>query len=259
MAESVLFATVFLTGLTVGSFLNVVIHRGPAMWGLVDEPPRGDLVAPRSYCPACKVPLTVANLIPLVSFFAQRGRCARCQAPISVRYPVVEALGAASAVLSVLIFGWTLAALAAAIFALALIALAFIDFETGYLPDAITFPLIGAGLAANAAALFTPFRDALIGAVAGYLVFWSVSAVYARLRKRDGLGLGDAKLLSAIGAWTGWFYLPQVILIAALGTLAVIVVRRGVKADDEIPFGPGLCAAGFVVLFFRDRLLFSGL
>lgn len=255
MAESVFFATVFLAGLTAGSFLNVVIHRGPAMWGLVDEPGRGDLAAPRSYCPACKAPLTLANLVPLASFVAQRGRCTRCRAPISVRYPVVEALGAASALVSVLIFGWTLAALAAAIFALALIALAFIDFETGYLPDAITLPLTAAGLAANAAALFTPFRDALIGAVAGYLAFWSVSAVYARLRKREGLGLGDAKLLAAIGAWTGWIALPPVIFVAALGTLAVMAMRGSLRTGDAAPFGPGLCIAGFLALFFGERVL----
>jgi leader peptidase (prepilin peptidase)/N-methyltransferase len=253
MAESVLFATVFFVGLTVGSFLNVVIHRGPVLWGLVDGPTRGDLVAPRSYCPSCKTPLRIANLIPVLSYFAQRGRCARCDARISARYPIVETFGAASAVLAVLMFGWTPAALAAAIFAFALIPLAVIDLETGYLPDAITLPLIGAGLAANAAELFTPLRDAVIGAAAGFTAFWAIGVIYERLRKRDGLGLGDAKLLAAIGAWTGWAHLPIVILIAALGTLGVIAVRQGMKADDAIPFGPGLCAAGFLALYFGDR------
>jgi leader peptidase (prepilin peptidase)/N-methyltransferase len=244
-----------LAGLTTGSFLNVVIHRGPAMWGLVDAPARGDLVAPRSYCPACKTQLSIANLIPLVSYLAQRGKCARCGARISRRYPIVEALGGASALLAVWAFGWTPAALAAALFAFALIALAFIDLETGYLPDAIALPLVGAGLAANAAGLFAPFRDALIGAGAGYAAFWLVGAVYGRLRQREGLGRGDAKLLAAIGAWTGWSYLPLVVLFAAVGTLVAISVKRGVKADDAIPFGPGLCGAGFLALFFADRVL----
>lgn len=255
MAESVVFATIFLAGLAAGSFLNVVIHRGPQMWGLVDGPPRGDLVSPRSYCPQCGTPLTVANLIPLASYLAQRGKCAKCGAPISARYPIVEALGGAGALLSVAMFGWTLAALAASIFALALIALAFIDAETGYLPDAITLPLIGLGAAANAAGFFAPVRDSLIGAAAGFALFWAISVFYARVRKREGLGLGDAKLLAAIGAWTGWIYLPLVIFIAALGTLAVLATRRGVKAGDAIPFGPGLCAAGFFALFFGERLI----
>lgn len=255
MAESVVYATIFLAGLTIGSFLNVVIHRGPAMWGLVDGPNRGDLVAPRSYCPKCETPLAAMNLIPLLSYFAQRGRCARCGAQISARYPIVEAMGGASALLAVLLFGLSPAALAAAIFGFALIALAFIDAETGYLPDAITLPLMGAGLAANAASNFAPFLDALIGAAAGFVLFWMIGEIYARIRKRDGLGLGDAKLLAAVGAWTGWQMLPVVVFAAALGTLAFIALRRGAKPDDAIPFGPGLCAAGFLALFFGGQLL----
>lgn len=254
MAESVVYVTIFFAGLAAGSFLNVVIHRGPAMWGLIDGGPRGDLIAPRSYCPKCEAPLTAANLIPLVSYLVRRGKCARCGAGISARYPIVEAMGGASALMAVAAFGLTPAALAASIFALALIALAFIDAETGYLPDAITLPLIGAGLAVNAASLFAPFLDALIGAATGFVLFWAIAAFYARVRKRDGLGLGDAKLLAAIGAWTGWPLLPVVVFIAALGTLIFIALRRGMKADQAIAFGPGLCAAGFFALFFGERL-----
>lgn len=225
------------------------------MWGLIDGQPRGDLVAPRSYCPNCKSPLTAAHLIPVASYVAQRGRCAACGAKISPRYPLVEALGGGAALISVLQFGLTPAALAAALFAFALIALAFIDAETGYLPDALTLPLIGAGIAVNAVELFATVGDALIGVITGFVVFWAIGAFYARIRKRAGLGLGDAKLLAAIGAWTGWIYLPLVIFLAALGTLAAIALRRGVKADDAVPFGPGLCAAGFIALFFGERAL----
>ena len=255
MAESVVCATIFIVGLTVGSFLNVVIHRGPSMWGLVDGAGRGDFIAPRSYCPKCQATLSAANLIPLLSYLAQRGRCSRCGAPISVRYPVVEAMGGASALLAAALFGAAPAAIAASIFGFALIALAFIDAETGYLPDAITLPLIGAGIAANAASLFVPLADALIGAAAGFVLFYAIGEIYARLRKRDGLGLGDAKLLAAIGAWTGWPLLPAVVFLAALGTLAFVAARRAARPDEAIPFGPGLCAAGFVALFFGERLL----
>lgn len=255
MAESVVYATFFIAGLVVGSFLNVVIHRGPAMWGLVDGPARGDFIAPRSYCPACKAPLTAVNLVPLLSYLAQRGRCARCRARISARYPVVEAMGGAGALLAAVLFGPAPAAIAASVFAFALIALAFIDAETGYLPDAITLPLAGAGIAANAVPFFAPLQDAAIGAAAGFIFFWAIGEIYTRLRKRDGLGLGDAKLLAAIGAWTGWQLLPAVVFLAALGTLAVIALRRGVQSDDAIPFGPGLCAAGFLALFFGEPLL----
>lgn len=248
-------ATVLLAGLTAGSFLNLVIHRGPVMWKLVDAPARGDLIRPRSYCPKCRTPLRFPNLLPIASYVLQKGRCAACGASISARYPVVEAMAGASTLLSVSAFGLSLAALAATVFALALIALAFIDAETGFLPDAITLPLLSAGLAANAVSLFARPLDALIGAVAGFFAFWAIGLAYRRLRRRDGLGLGDAKLLAAIGAWTGWVYLPLVIFTAAVMTLVVAVARRTTKKTDEIPFGPGLCAAGFAALFFGERLV----
>ncbi|MFN3960109.1 MAG: prepilin peptidase [Parvularculaceae bacterium] len=258
MAESVSFATVFIAGAAVGSFLNVVIFRGPAMWGLVDAPPRGDLVAPRSYCPACKAPLAFWNLVPLASYFLQRGRCAACGAPIAVRYPLVELLAGVTAIIALILFGWTLSALLAAVFAMALIALAFIDLETGYLPDAITLPLIALGLSANFFGVFVTPAGAVIGAAAGFFVFWAIGAAYNQLRGRDGLGLGDAKLLAAIGAWTGWTLLPLVIFIAAAMTLAFAALRGLATSDKALPFGPGLCAAGFIALFFGERIL-SGL
>ena len=254
MAESVLFATVFFAGITVGSFLNVVIHRGPVMWGLVDAPARGDLLAPRSYCPSCSVPLGVRNLVPLVSFLAQRGKCASCSERISWRYPVVETLGGASAVLSVAVFGWTAAAAFAAFAAFGLIALAAIDLETGYLPDALTIPLVMLGIGVNTFATFATLPDALFGAAAGFLAFWAIGALYRQIRNREGLGLGDAKLLGAIGAWTGWVSLPLVTFVAAAATLAAAFARGDVAKGEAIPFGPGLCLAGFVTLFFGDRL-----
>lgn len=226
------------------------------MWGLIDDTARGDLMAPRSYCPACKTKLSALNLIPLASYIALRGRCSSCGAEIPIRYPVVEAMGGAGVVLSFIAFGLTPAAIVASVFALALIALAFIDLETGYLPDAITLPLIALGLVANAFGLFTTPLDALIGAVAGYALFWAIGALYQRVRHREGLGLGDAKLLAAIGASTGWMSLPIVIFIAAIGTLAVVALSGGgAHRDREIPFGPGLCAAGFAALFLGPRLL----
>lgn len=258
MGDGLFLGLVFLAGLTVGSFLNVVIHRGPSMWGLLDEAPRGDLVRPGSYCPSCRMPLRFCNLIPLASFLWQRGRCAACGAPISRRYPLVELLGGAGAVLSVIVFGWTLAAAFAAIAAFALITLAFIDLETGYLPDALTLPLAALGLGVNAFGAFVPIVDALIGAAAGFLVFWAIGAVYRSMRKREGLGLGDAKLLAAIGAWTGWALLPIVIFVAAALTLAVAALRGRASAEEALPFGPGLCAAGVAAIFAGGRLL-SGL
>jgi leader peptidase (prepilin peptidase)/N-methyltransferase len=251
-----------LLGLIGGSFLNVVIFRGPSIWGLVDGATRGTLAAPGSYCPACRAAIPAHRLIPLVSYFLQRGRCAECGAAISPRYPAVEALGAIVALSSLAAFGATWAALAAAFFGFALIALAFIDLESGYLPDAITLPLIVAGLAANGLNLFTPFREAAIGAAAGYLAFRAIGVAFEKLRGKEGLGQGDAKLLAAIGAWGGWTVLPFVVLAGAVVTLAAVIAQRlrGKQApmDEPIPFGPGLCAAGFIALLLIPRFL-SGL
>ncbi|NWG91814.1 MAG: prepilin peptidase [Parvularculaceae bacterium] len=235
-------------GLLIGSFLNVVIHRGPSLWGLVEGENRGTLVSPRSYCPACKAPIPASGLIPIVSFLLQRGRCRNCAAMISPRYPIVEALGGLVALTAVAASGWALAALALAAFGFSLLALAFIDLETGYLPDAITLPLIAAGLGANAFALFVPFTDAVIGAAAGYAALQGVALAYKRLRGRDGMGEGDAKLLAAIGAFGGWTILPFVVFAGAAGTLAVAILRKTAALNEPLPFGPGLCAAGFLVV-----------
>lgn len=259
MAEGVVFATIFLAGLAAGSFLNVVIHRGPVLWGLIDQPTRGDLATPRSYCPACRTRLSAVNLIPLVSYAVQRGRCTTCGAKISPRYPIVEFMGGASALLAVTIFGLTPAAALATIFMLALIALAFIDLETGYLPDAITLPLVALGLVANFFGSFASLATAASGAAAGYVIFGLISLAYRRLRSREGLGLGDAKLLAAIGAWTGWMGLPFVVFFAALVTLATMgamaLIERRTAYDQPVPFGPGLCAAGAATLLFSERLI----
>ena len=251
-----------LVGVIVGSFLNVVIYRGPHLWGLVDGELRGGLASPQSYCPSCRTPIPPWRLIPVVSYIVQRGRCATCSRPISLRYPIVEILGALIATASLGAFGVSPAALAICVFGWALIALAFIDLETGYLPDAVTIPLIFVGLATNSFGAVVPFAASLSGAVAGFVAFWLIGAVFKALRGKDGLGHGDKKLLAAIGAWGGWMMLPAVVLIGALATLGAIGVSkfRGetISTDAPVPFGPGLCAAGFTCLL-TGRWLFSGL
>lgn len=251
LTPGVLWFAAPVLGLIAGSFLNVVIYRGPSQWGLVDGTSRGTIAAPRSYCPACRAPIPAYRLIPLVSYLQQRGRCAACGATISLRYPVVEGLGALIALAALAAFGPTGAAFAAAIFGYALVTLAFIDLETGFLPDAITLPLIAAGLLANTARLFTSLGDAAIGAAAAYLAFRSIGIAFEKLRGKEGLGQGDAKLLAAIGAWGGWAPLPVVVAIGAIVTLGYYGARfpfKKIPMDKQIPFGPGLCAAGFIVL-----------
>ena len=262
-----------LIGLCVGSFLNVVIHRLPKMldrgWRaqcaeLSGEPasdlPAYNLMVPRSQCPDCGHPISALENVPVISFLFLRGRCAACHAPISARYPLVELLTCAITGAAILRFGPTLVAVAACLLLWSLIALTFIDFDTQLLPDNITLPLAWAGLLANVAGLMpgVSLRDAVIGAIAGYLALWSVYWLLKLIRGKEGMGYGDFKLLAALGAWLGWQMLPLIVLLSSVvGALIGIglVVFKG--RDHQIPlaFGPYLAIAGAIALFFGKPLM----
>lgn len=179
-----------------------------------------------------------------------RGRCADCGERISARYPLVELAAALHGLVAAIIFGATPAALLLAFFGWTLLALAVIDFETGYLPDWLTGSLALVGLAANAFSIFAPPLDAVIGAIAGGAVFWAIGAIWRRWRGVDALGLGDAKLLAALGAWMGWTALPIIVLVGSLASLGVVLLPliKGAKINttDAVPFGPGLAFGGYV-------------
>ena len=270
------FPALFVTAVTVmslaiGSFLNVVIHRLPKMlerqWRdelselngqEVAAGPRYNLMVPRSACPACGHAIGALENVPLISYFALRGKCAGCKARISPRYPLVEAL---TGVLSGYIawrYGFTWQTLALLVFVWAMIALAFIDLDTFYLPDDITLPLVWAGLLANMGGLFVDLQSAVIGAIAGYLALWIVFWGYKLATGKDGMGYGDFKLLAAIGAWLGWKMLPVVILLSSLvgaivGISLIVFARHG--RNVPIPFGPYLVLGGLIALFWGDQLL----
>jgi leader peptidase (prepilin peptidase) / N-methyltransferase len=181
-----------------------------------------------------------------------RGRCSACKARISPRYPFVETL---TGVLSGYIawrFGFSAAALGALLFCWAMVALAFIDLDTFYLPDNITLLLLWTGLVFNLSGVFTDLRSAVIGAASGYLVLWSVFWLYKIATGKEGMGYGDFKLLAAIGAWLGWKMLPMVILLssfvgAAVGIGLIVFTRH--EREMPIPFGPYLAVAGLIALF----------
>jgi leader peptidase (prepilin peptidase)/N-methyltransferase len=261
-------------GLCVGSFLNVVIHRLPKMldrgWRAqcaelsgesAPEEPAYNLVVPRSQCPACGHRITALENIPVLSFLVLHGHCSACGTSISPRYPLVEILTAALTTAAVLRFGATATALAACILVWSLIALTFIDFDTQLLPDNITLPLAWVGLLANVAGLSpagATLRDAVIGAVAGYLSLWSVYWIFKLVRGKEGMGYGDFKLLAALGAWHGWQMLPLIVLLSSMIGAAIgigLVVFKG--RDHQIPlaFGPYLAIAGVVALFFGRPLM----
>ena len=254
----------------VGSFLNVVIYRLPKMmereWQtqcaelngqpLVDHEPF-NLVLPRSACPHCQHPISALENIPLLSYLFLRGKCAGCGAHISLRYPVVEAVGGVLSAYAAWHFGFGVAGIAALFFIWALIALTFIDFDTQLLPDAITLPLLWFGLLLNLNNTFTSLANAVIGAVAGYLVLWSVYWLFKLVTGKEGMGYGDFKLLAAIGAWLGWTLLPLVILLSSLvgavvGIALIVLAKRG--RNIPIPFGPYLAGGGLIALFWGQAL-----
>ena len=263
-------ATGFL-GLLLGSFLNVVIFRLPKMmeydWQCQCADLRGEpipenkplsLIRPRSCCPQCGQRIRALENIPLVSYLVLGGKCSACKTSIPLRYPIVEATSGILAATVALSLGPTWATLGALLLTWALIVLTVIDFDTKYLPDVITLPLLWCGLLFNLGNVFTDLPSAVIGAMAGYLALWSVYWLFKLITGKEGMGYGDFKLLGAIGAWLGWQQLPLVILLSsfvgAIVGIALIVLARGGR-DIPIPFGPYLAAAGFIALLWGQDLM----
>src|SRR3982075_294978 len=240
-SPAVFVGTSLVLGLAAGSFLNVVIYRLPVMldraWReqckeLSAEaaaatlpavaPQPFNLAVPRSACPACRAPIRALQNIPLISWVMLRGRCAHCGQPISVRYPLVEALSGVLCAAVAWKFGFGWPALAAMVLTGFLIALIFIDVDHQLLPDSLTLPLLWLGLVvslwggqAGGAPLPVDVRSSLIGATAGYASLWSVYHLFRLLTGKEGMGYGDFKLFAALGAWLGWQMLLPVILVAA--------------------------------------------
>jgi len=279
-----------LLGLCIGSFLNVVVHRLPRMmerdwWadvahaladsesyqrcfgrdpskalastssevhkGLEELAPYS-LSRPRSACPTCGHAIRWYENIPLVSWLALRGRCSACKTPISPRYPFVELLTAVLFALAGWHFGPKPVVLLWCAVLAVLVALAAIDWDTTLLPDSLTLPLLWAGLGA-AALGWTPLKlpDALWGAVAGYLSLWSIYWLFKKATGKEGMGFGDFKLLSALGAWLGWqAILPIVLMASVIGAAVGIGMKLtgSLREGRYVPFGPFLAGGGVVVM-----------
>ncbi|MEZ5542480.1 MAG: A24 family peptidase [Pseudomonadota bacterium] len=259
-------------GLLVGSFLNVVIYRLPIMinraWAnecrelqgsaesAAAAPAAFNLVVPPSSCPHCQRPIRALENIPILSYLLLQGRCAGCGTPIPRRYPLIEL---ATALLSAAVaahYGFGLQAAAALLFTWALIPLFMIDFDHQILPDAITLPLLWAGLLLSLYDVFVNSSTSIVGAAAGYLSLWTIYHAFRLLTGKEGMGYGDFKLLGAIGAWVGWQQLPVVILFSSVVGAALgigLILLRGRDHNQPMPFGPFLAAAGWLTLLWgRD-------
>ena len=260
-----------LVGLSFGSFLNVVIHRLPTMlarqWRRdalqvldIHPPawPRFNLMLPRSSCGACGTAVAAKDNVPVLSWLLLRGKCRHCGAAISLRYPLVEAAGAALAVLVLQLWGPSWLAVAYYLLLMALLALALIDADTLLLPDQITLPLVWLGLAAAFAFEATPTPvDALLGAIGGYLLLWLFYWGHKLLARREGMGYGDFKLLAALGAWLGWRAILPIVLVASIAGIVYAVpglLRGTTNRATPIPFGTFLCFGGAATLVFARYL-----
>lgn len=262
-----------LFGLMIGSFLNVVIHRLPKMMQRESDnyvahesgkplphTDRYNLVVPRSACPHCQHQIAAWENVPVLSYLLLRGKCVKCKAPISARYPVVEVLSGALSALLVWRFGSGMAGLATLVFAYLLIAMTFIDADTQLLPDDLTYLLLWCGLLVNINGTFVALNDAVIGAAAGYSSLWLIYWIFKLATGKEGMGYGDFKLLAALGAWLGWKMLPVIILLSSLvgavvGIALIVFAKHG--RDKPIPFGPYLAAAGMFALLYGKPIVQS--
>ncbi len=267
-----------LLGLCVGSFLNVVIHRTPLMmvaaWrqecsqfmaeqadmppehtqplaNIVAADPSITLSTPASRCPHCAHKIKWYENVPLISWLILRGRCSDCKAAIGLRYPIVELVTALLSMLVIYQFGVSAAGLSALILVWALVALTGIDFDTQLLPDRLTFPLAGLGLAVNSQGWFVSPTQSIWGLLLGFLSLWVVVKIFYLITKKHGMGQGDFKLLAVLGAWLGPTMLPLIILLSSLlGSIVGIILMKKQGESRPFAFGPYIAIAGIIALLY---------
>ena len=272
-----------LLGLCVGSFLNVVIHRVPLMmyhaWRqecsefMAQQadinPEQADLLTqtvakdtpitlsrPASRCPHCAHKIKWYENIPLVSWLVLRGRCSDCKAAIGVRYPIVELITALLSALVIYHFGVNAPGLSALVLVWTLIALTGIDFDTQLLPDRLTFPLAGLGLAVNSQSWFVSPTESIWGLLLGFLSLWVVVKIFYLITKKHGMGQGDFKLLAVMGAWLGPMMLPLIILLSSLlGSIVGIILMRKQGESKPFAFGPYIAIAGIIALLYGSDII----
>ncbi|WP_416191343.1 prepilin peptidase [Neisseria sp. CCUG12390] len=257
-----------VAGLLIGSFLNVVIYRVPVMmergWTqfakehlnlelTAEEQAPFTLSKPDSRCPKCHAPVKAWQNIPIVSYLLLGGKCGSCKTPISIRYPLVELLTGVLFGIVAWQYGWSWLTFGGLVFTAMLVALTFIDYDTQYLPDSLTLPLVWLGLLYNLNGAFTTLQSAVLGAVCGYMSLWLLCYVYKLLTGKIGMGGGDFKLLAALGAWLGVGVLPVLVFTAALiGIVGALISRVG--KGQQFAFGPSLAVAGWIIFIANQPI-----
>jgi leader peptidase (prepilin peptidase)/N-methyltransferase len=259
-------------GLIIGSFLTVVISRYPKMlkneWSsecreFLDLPAEKEaqtlsLALPRSHCPQCKAAIQWYENIPIISYLFLRGKCAQCKKRISCLYPLIEALTAILSTIIFCTFGLEWKMVAALFLTYVLISLFFIDLKHQLLPDVITLSVLWIGLALNSFNWFAPLQQAVWGAILGYGILWAFSSIFKYVRKKQGMGHGDFKMLAMLGAWFGTAMILNIILCSIiLGTVISLLLLsfKKISKENTFPFGPFIAIAGFVSMLWGPFLI----
>ena len=244
---------VFIFGSIWGSFGNVCIHRIPDNISVISD---------RSYCPSCKKLIKWYDNIPLLSFIILKAKCRSCSAKIKTKYFIIELISALSFVLIFHLYGISLTTLLLFILSICFIIIFFIDLQHFIIPNEITYPLMIIGFLKSFDPnlnlhLFPNFINSLIGGIFGFTIIWLIIFIYKKLRNKDGMGLGDAKLLSAIGFWFGWVSVPFIIFFSsAIALLSVVpdLIKKKKQLSSQIPFGPYLIIGNLVFLFLINPI-----
>ena len=241
---------VIILGGLWGSFANVCIYRLPLDKGVVSG---------RSYCPKCKKQITWKDNIPIISYLLLSGKCRKCKKPISSQYALVEFLSILFFTIIYFIYGITLTTLLLMILSLSFIIIFFIDLKHFIIPNEITFSMMALGFIKsfdpNLNSMFPNYINSLIGGIFGYGIIWLIIFIYKTIRKKEGMGLGDAKLLSAIGFWFGWVSIPFVIFLSSIIALLSVIpslLKNSKSMSSQIPFGPYIIIGTLVYLFFEN-------
>ena len=241
---------VIILGGLWGSFANVCIYRLPLDKGVVSG---------RSYCPKCKKQITWKDNIPIISYLLLSGKCRKCKKPISSQYALVEFLSILFFTIIYFLYGITLTTLLLMILSLSFIIIFFIDLKHFIIPNEITFSMMALGFLKsfdpNLNSLFPNYINSLIGGLLGYGIIWSIIYFYKQVRKKEGMGLGDAKLFGVIGFWFGWLAIPFVIFISSVIALLSVVpslLKNSRTMSSQIPFGPYIIIGTLIYLFFEN-------
>ena len=246
------FLFVIILGGLWGSFANVCIYRLPLNKGVVSG---------RSYCPKCKKQITWKDNIPIISYFLLKGKCRKCKKPISSQYALVEFLSILFFVTIYFLYGITLTTLLLMILSLSFIIIFFIDLKHFIIPNEITFSMMALGFIKsfdpNLNSMFPNYINSLIGGLLGYGIIWSIIFFYKQIRKKEGMGLGDAKLYAVVGFWFGWLAIPFIIFLSSMIALLSVVpslLKNSKTMSSQIPFGPYIIIGTLVYLIFKSNL-----